>query len=260
MCLILLAIGQDPRHPLILAANRDEFHARPTRDAGWWTDSPDTFGGRDLQAGGTWLALHRSGRFATVTNYRDAEPTAAGFRSRGHLVADFLNGRQSPFDYVKSIDGARYAGFNLIAGDARQVAYVSNRGTEPCELVPGIYGLSNALLDGPWHKVERSKAGLRALLAEAAINETTLLRLLNDETRGPAEEIEAGHLDFATMHALSAPFIVTPDYGTRCSSVVLANDDGAWQMTERRFNNAGVATGDSRCRFFPPAVSGKDGQ
>lgn len=260
MCLIVLAIGQDPVYPLILAANRDEFHARPTLDAGWWTDRPDTFGGRDLQAGGAWLALHRSGRFATVTNYRDAEPTAAGFRSRGHLVAEFLDSRQSPLDYVKAIDGARYAGFNLIAGDRDQVAYVSNRGAGPRVLASGIYGLSNALLDGPWSKVERSKAGLRGLLDRAAVNETTLLGLLSDVTRGPAEEVEAGHLGFATMHALSAPFIVTPDYGTRCSSILLADDAGSWQMTERRFDNAGIATGDSRCTFRAGLPSGKEGQ
>lgn len=260
MCLIVLAIGQDPGYPLILAANRDEFHARPTRNAGWWSDRPGTFGGRDLQAGGAWLALHRSGRFATVTNYRDAEPTAAGFRSRGHLVADFLDSQQSPLDYVTAIDGARYAGFNLIAGDRNQVAYVSNRGAEPRALAAGIYGLSNALLDGPWSKVERSKAGLRSLLARGEINETTLLRLLNDKTLGPAEEVEAGHLDFATLHALSAPFIVTPDYGTRCSSIVLVNDEDTWQMTERRFDNAGIGTGDSRCAFRAERPSSKDFQ
>ena len=260
MCLVVLAIEQHPRFPLILAANRDEFHARPTRNAAWWTDRPNTFGGRDLQAGGGWFALHRTGRFATVTNYRDAEPTATGFRSRGHLVADFLDGEQSPLDYVRSIDGARYAGFNLIAGDGNQVAYVSNRGAEARSLSAGIYGLSNALLDGPWSKVERSKAGLRSLLARETINETTLLRLLSDKTRAPAEEIEAGHLDFATRHALSAPFIVTPDYGTRCSSVVLVNDAGCWQMTERRFDHAGIGTGDSRCSFHAQPTSAKNRQ
>lgn len=260
MCLIVLAIGQDAEYPIILAANRDEFHARPARDAGWWSDSADTFGGRDLQAGGTWLAVHRGGRFATVTNYRDAEPTAAGFRSRGHLVADFLEGEQTPLDYAKAIDGDRYAGFNLIAGDTEQVAYVSNRGAEPRALPAGIYGLSNALLDGPWSKVERSKAGLRQLIADFAVNETTLLRLLDDRIRGPAEEVEAGHLGFATLHALSAPFIVTPDYGTRCSSVLLVDNAGSWQMTERRFDSAGAATGDSRCTFLARVLSGKDVQ
>ena len=110
MCLIALSVGQHPDYPLILAANRDEFHARPTKEAHWWPDKPDVVGGRDLQAGGTWLALHRDGRFATVTNYRDAMPSKPGHRSRGHLVTGFLDGKLSPEDYLATIDEDRYAG------------------------------------------------------------------------------------------------------------------------------------------------------
>jgi uncharacterized protein with NRDE domain len=260
VCLIVLAIGQHRRYPLILAANRDEFHARPTANADWWADRKDVVGGRDLQAGGTWLALHRRGRFATVTNYRDVEPTSAKFRSRGHLVTEFLEGEDSSLDYVNKIDGERYAGFNLIVGDAARVAYVSNRGAGPRELPAGVYGLSNALLDGPWDKVERSKSGLRTLLASNNINETTMLRLLEDRAPGPIEEAESGPLDFPSMRAITAPFIVTPRYGTRCSTVVLVDNTGSWHMTERRFDAAGVAIGDSRYTFVGTLLSGQDGQ
>ena len=249
MCLVVLALGQSARHPLILAGNRDEFHARPSQAARWWPDRPDICGGRDLQAGGTWLALHRSGRFATVTNYRDAEPVTPGRRSRGHLVTGFLEGEDAPLDYVASIDGSAYSGFNLIVGDAGRVAYVSNRGGAARELPPGIYGLSNALLDGPWHKIDRGRQGLEELIRNDTINESSLLRLLADRSKAPVAEVEPGHLEFTRAHAITAPFIVTPEYGTRCTTVVLADDSGQWRMVERRFDKAGEACGESRISF-----------
>lgn len=249
MCLVVLAIGQSARYPLVLAANRDEFHARPTRKADWWADQPEVVGGRDLQAGGTWLALHRRGRFATVTNYRDAEPVSAKFRSRGELVTKYLQSDVPPLDYLDSIDGALYAGFNLIVGDASDVAYRSNRGAETRELPAGLYGLSNELLDGPWHKVKRSKQGLKSLLDNDTVNETLLLRLLDDRALGPIEEVDSKKLGFAKAHAITAPFIVMPDYGTRCSTVVIADSSGKWQMTERRFDAQGVSAGESRFTF-----------
>jgi uncharacterized protein with NRDE domain len=259
VCLVVLAIRQSRRYPLILAGNRDEFHARPTQRAGWWGDKPGIVGGRDLQAGGSWLALHRSGRFATVTNFRDAEPLSADFRSRGHLVTEYLEGGKSPFDYVSAIDTERYAGFNLIVGDAHQAAYVSNRGAGPRELTAGVYGISNALLDAPSDKVLRSKSGLRTLLKNDAANETTMLRLLADREPGPVEEVRPGALGFSTGHAITAPFIVTPTYGTRCSTIVLADGDSSWQFTERRFDAAGIAVGDCRYSFGEAPLSVEDG-
>lgn len=255
-----MAIGASPKYPLILAGNRDEFHARPTRNAAWWPDKPDVVGGRDSQAGGSWLALHRSGRFATVTNYRDAEPASARLKSRGHLVTAFLDGEDSPLDYAQAIDGERYAGFNLVVGIGSSVAYVSNRGAGPRQLTKGVYGLSNALLDGPWDKVERSKARLRDLLDRNEINETTMLRLLDDRMLGPTQEVQSGPLGFSTLHALTAPFIVTPDYGTRCSTVVLHDESGRWRFTERRFDASGAAIGDSRFSFKSAPMSAEDGQ
>jgi len=249
MCLVVLAIGQSAEYPLILAGNRDEFHARPTQKANWWPDEPDIVGGRDLQAGGTWLALRRNGRFATVTNYRDAEPVSSKFRSRGHLVTEFLLSDRSPLDYLESIDGPLYAGFNLIVGDTGQVAYLSNRDAGARQLPAGLYGLSNALLDGPWNKVERSKRALGTLLDSNAVNETTLLRLLDDRALGPVEEVESDRLGFAKAHAITAPFIVMPDYGTRCSTVVTMDSSGAWRMIERRFDPEGVSSGESRFTF-----------
>ncbi|MBT8090803.1 MAG: NRDE family protein [Gammaproteobacteria bacterium] len=249
MCLIVLAIGQSTEYPLILAGNRDEFHARATQEADWWSDKPDVFGGRDLQAGGTWLALHRNGRFATVTNFRDAQPVSPQFRSRGHLVTEFLESDRPPLQYLEAIEGPAYAGFNLIVGDLHEVAFLSNRDGEPRALPDGLYGLGNEALDGPGDKVRRSKEGLAGLLAQNTVDETTLLRLLDDRSKGPIEEVDSSIPGTDRAHAVTAPFIVMPDYGTRCSTVVLANASGEWRMIERRFNAQGVSTGESGITF-----------
>ena len=250
MCLIVLALGAHPDYPLVLAANRDEFYARPTRDAAWWPDNPHILGGRDLQAGGTWLAAHRSGRFATVTNFGEARRPPARQRSRGLLVTNFLTGSLSPSEYLETIDGDAYAGFNLIVGDASGVAYRSNRDDGVRPLAPGTYGLSNTLLDGPWHKIRRSKERLQSLLNEDRINETELLRLMGDQQRAPADQVQTDRLDFDTAYALTAPFIVLPNYGTRCTTVLLADRQGNWQFVERRFGPGGDKTGETRLSFL----------
>ncbi len=250
MCLVAFAHHVDPQFPLIVAGNRDEFHARPTQDAHWWPDHPEIFGGRDLQAGGTWLAVHRNGRFATVTNFRDAQKESGKLRSRGHLVADFLESDLAPLAYLESIDGDAYAGFNLLIADTTVLAYLSNRGGGLRELSPGIYGLSNAALDAPWHKVRQSKAALGDLIDSNAVNETNLLRLLDEREKAPAAEIKSERLSFAKAHALSATFIVQPDYGTRCSTALTVSSSGDVRFIERRFDPAGEATGESRFAFM----------
>lgn len=249
MCLVVLAVGCDPDYPLILAANRDEFHARPSQDIHWWPDQPDIVGGRDLQAGGSWLALSRRGRFATVTNYRDAEPPSGRYVSRGELVTGFLSSELSPHEYLDTIEEDAYAGFNLIVGDGNTVGYLSNREDGRRELGAGIYALSNALLDADAHKVVTSKRHLADLVERSGVNTSMLLRLMHDRHRAPAVEVETGRLEFSRAHAITAPFIVMPDYGTRCTTIVLLDRDGRWQVTERRFDRDGTASGDSTFSF-----------
>lgn len=249
MCLVIVGWQQHAEFPLIIAGNRDEFHRRPTEAAHWWPDQPDILGGRDLQAGGTWLALHRNGRFATVTNYRDAEATSAKNRSRGHLVTEFLQGSETPDSYLRSIDGSKYAGFNLLVCDGKSLGWSSNRGDGVKLLPPGIYGLSNALLDSPWHKVLRGKSGLERVISDNKVNASELFRLLGDREKAPVSQIESEHLPFETAHAISAPFIVLPDYGTRSSNVALCDASGNWQIRERRFDASGARIGESAFRI-----------
>ena len=193
MCLILLAWRVSKEHPLVVAANRDEFHARPAAPAAFWEDRPGILAGRDLEARGTWMGISRSGRFAAVTNYRGArEPRAA--ESRGALVTRFLENGQSPALYIEEIQrkAASYSGFNLIASDGNELWWMSNRDGAPRRLEAGIYGLGNLLLDSP--DVEPRKHRFGAAL----------------ETGVAVEPL---------FTVLAEARIVDPVYGTRCSTV-----------------------------------------
>lgn len=253
MCLIALAWHAHPDYRLVLAGNRDEFHSRPAAPLGWWEDAPEVVGGRDLEAGGTWLAMSRSGRFAAVTNYREDLRPQTGLRSRGELVTRFLDSEERPLAFADALDG-RYAGFSLLAatlGDDGELAYVSNRGDAPRALAPGVYGLSNASLDTPWPKLVRAKARLEQVLAEG-VGVDPLLALLADREPGSPEDIAdaiADDLPEPTLRAIAAPFVVMPAYGTRCSTVVLARNDGYITLHERRFDPAGLPLGDTRKDF-----------
>lgn len=211
----------------------------------WWVGRPDILAGRDLQGGGTWLGVDRAGRFASVTNYRDAVPPAGRRPSRGELITAFLDDTRSPLDFVRSVDGARYAGFNLLVADGEQLAYLSNRDGASGELPPGIYGVANATLDTPWPKVERTRDALQELIRNNDVNETRLLRLLEDRRRASAHDLDTAGQPFEKAHAYSAPFIVLPDYGTRCSTVITRDSAGQVRVTERRFSPDGRSTGQS---------------
>lgn len=249
MCLVVFAFKVHPDFRLLLGANRDEFHQRPSRELHWWSDRPGLLAGRDLQAGGTWLAVSRNGRFATVTNYREHQRKRAGYASRGELVADFVGGDNDAAGFVSNIDGNRYAGFSLLADDGEEFWYVSNRGDGPLRLAPGIYGLSNAALDTPWPKLVRSKSALRALLDAGNVNQSTLMRLLADRTVAAIPDVETGALPFDVARALTAPFIVSPDYGTRCTTAVTWSEAGQISLSEQRFDAEGEKSGESRFRF-----------
>lgn len=212
MCLIVLAWRVHPEHPLIVAANRDEFHARPAAPAAFWDDHPGILAGRDLEARGTWMGVSRSGKFAAVTNYRGAKEARAA-ESRGALVTRFLANGIAPGPYVRGLKADLYSGFNLLATDGDELWWRSNRGGDPRRLEPGIYGLGNALLDAP--EVEGIK---KAFAAEVS-----------------AVEPLFGLLEGAK--------IVHPEYGTRCSTILLKG--ARTRYAERGFAPDGAA-GETR--------------
>ena len=249
MCLIVFAWKAHPDYKLILAANRDELHARPSQDAHWWPDQPHILAGRDLQAGGTWLAIARSGRFATVTNYREQQQARAGLRSRGEIVTNFVSSDADALTFAASITGEDYAGVSVLAADHEDISYVSNRSDAAVSLAAGVYGLSNASLDTPWSKLVRTKEALTGLIDADKVNSTELLRLLADKTPAASSEVHTNDLPFKLARALTAPFIVADTYGTRCSTTVLIANDGQVDFSERRFDPDGAASGDSNFSF-----------
>ncbi len=249
MCLLLLAHRVHPAYPLVVAGNRDEFHARPTQDADWWDDNAEILGGRDLEAGGSWLATRLNGRFAAVTNYRDRERPAGSKTSRGALISDFLLSDADPIDWLDSIDADAYGGFNLLVADDERMGYLSNRGGGCRELEPGIYGVANATLDTPWPKVLRTRAAFEAALSKETVEARELLTILSDRGLAEPEELSAGDLPLEDTRRLSSPFVLAGEFGTRSSTVLLKQSDGRMLFTEERFDDAGVKTGQSEFRF-----------
>jgi len=257
MCLLLIAWRSHPRYRLVLAGNRDEFHDRPAAPLNWWADDPRLLAGRDLKAGGTWLGVARSGRFAVVTNYRDLQAPVEGAPSRGVLVPRFLTGATSPKEFLDDLRGAamRYSGFNLLVGGSRALYYFSNRGPKnPTALAPGIYGLSNHLLDTPWPKLTRTRARFTEALATPELVLEELFAVLADRTAAPSDGLPSTGLPSDWERVVSAPFIVNERYGTRCSSVLLVERNGRTMLHERRFDPSGVQSGTSRFEFASTEV------
>lgn len=252
MCLILFAWQSHPRYSLVLAANRDEFHQRPSADAEFWKDEPGVLAGRDLEAGGTWLGLTRTGRFAAITNYREPmAPEHSPQRSRGHLVSDFLKSRVTPLEYAGNVhqSGPAYQGFNLLLGTSGGLAYVSNRSAKPVPIQAGSHGLSNHLLDTGWPKIISGRERLDLLLQDEKLEAEALFELLTDKTLTPGVMPENIEESLAPDRLMKHYFIVSPVYGTRCSTVLLIGRDGEAQFVERQFDPRGQAIGTSAFSF-----------
>ncbi len=248
MCLIAFAWRVRADAPLLLVANRDEFHARPSAAAQFWDDAPGVFAGRDLTAGGTWIGMGRQGRFAAVTNIRDPQSKAgAAPRSRGELTADFLRLDMPAEHYLSEIAGRidEYQGFNLLIGDGQSLWYLHGEaGSTPRALDPGIYGLSNAALDVPWPKLRLARDRLAELTSQAALPAAgDLGRCVASRELARAEELS--EFGDSMLPALSAQFIVTPGYGTRCQTTLRYLADGKRELFETRFDAAGTSVGQS---------------
>jgi uncharacterized protein with NRDE domain len=233
MCLIVVGLDAAPGYSLLVAANRDERHARPSASAAWWSEPP-VLGGRDLEAGGTWLAMDRRGRFAAVTNIRDTEPKP-GVRSRGSLVTEYL-AKPTPAEHYAgraTRDGAEFGAFNLLVYDGRELWFASNR-SAAARLGEGLYAFSNAPPGVDWPKTASSVARTQRLLTHASPVEALFTLLGERDASGATER---------------SNFVVGPMYGTRCSTVVLIDAHGRATFAERSFDAAGRPVGEVRESF-----------
>ena len=269
MCLAVVALDAHPRYRIVIAANRDEFHARPAAPAHWWPTG--ILAGRDLTGGGAWFGVSRSGRWALVTNFREGIPRDPVAPSRGELVTRALQGNAPPLLCTAAIarDGAKYHGFNLLVGetdarlgrsledqremdpsaDAPSAAYTSNRASGALSLSAGMHGLSNHLLDTPWPKLVRSKARLAAALEGQALDAEAAFALLADRTPADDAALPTTGLSRQRERMLSSAFIVSPEYGTRCSTVFTLTRDGSAALVERSFDAAGNMIGEAAHSF-----------
>ncbi|MCM2278436.1 MAG: NRDE family protein [Oligoflexia bacterium] len=252
MCLVVLSFEVDPRFRLAMASNRDEFFARATASAAYWPEEPRILGGRDLEHGGTWQGITRDGRFAVLTNYRDLPSIRPDAPSRGQLVSDYLRGSGTAEAYAREIESRkeRYNDFNLLVGrlaadPARsELWYVGTRAGAARQLPPGTYGLSNHVLDTPWPKLSRAKQAFQEVLAAAAERAEpriveSMFEFLSWPERAADHELPSTGVPLELERALSPLFVRTPDYGTRCSTVVLADRMSQFTLVERPFSADG---------------------
>jgi uncharacterized protein with NRDE domain len=237
MCLVFIALKQHSEYKFVLATNRDEFYKRKTSPADFWEEHNQVVGGRDLEAGGTWLAMNVNGKISLVTNYRDPQNIDPNAPSRGHLVSDFLLQDVNAEAYLKKLEprAKQYNGFNLLAGDVDELFYLSNYKTGINHLEKGVYGLSNHLLDTPWPKVVRGKENFSTLL-KGDLNTERLFNFLYDDHRAPDDLLPDTGVGLERERALSAMFIKSPGYGTRCSTVILVDNDDQVLFSERVYN------------------------
>ncbi len=238
MCLIFLSINNHPTYKLIIAANRDEFYERKTAVADYWSDYPTILGGRDLEANGTWMAMSKNGRIGMVTNYRDLKNLKQKAPSRGALVSDFLLSSATEEEFLNSKEprAQDYNGFNLLVGNANELWYLSNykKGIEKIE--KGIHGLSNALLNTPWPKVEEGKRKFNELVQADRIDPHDLFSMLYNEQRAHDDTLPDTGVGLDRERMLSSMFIKSPTYGTRCSTVLLIDKNHRVQFTERVYD------------------------
>ncbi len=236
MCLIVFAVNAHPDYRLILAANRDEFYERPTAIAEYWEDQPSILGGRDLQANGTWMAINKEGQFGAVTNYRDLKNIRENATSRGDLIVNYLQYSETAEDYLEKLSSkmSDYNGFNLLLWDGSLMHHFSNYEGVINTLEKGIHGISNALLDTSWPKVEKLKSDFEKLIS-SSFSHNDLLKLLEDDSLADDKLLPDTGIDYELEKMLSAICIKSEKYGTCCSTILTVTNVGKVEFTERSF-------------------------
>lgn len=242
MCLILFAFQKHPIYKLIVAANRDEAYHRPTAPAHFWEDDPDILAGRDLEKMGTWMGVTKKGRFSALTNFRNPKETTEGKKSRGELVSGALTYQGELLEYMKTLskNDIHYPGYNLLAGDSDELFYYSNVGKELRRVSPGVYGVSNHLLDSDWPKVMRGKEGLSKVISKNKIDTEEVFSLLANAEKASDELLPNTGVPLEIERLLSPMFIKSEGYGTRSSTVLLMSDSDI-EYIERVFRSDGTS-------------------
>lgn len=260
MCLITFAYKSHPKYSLILLANRDEFYARPSKTMHFWPEYPHVLAGQDLEQGGTWLGINQQGKFTAVTNYRDGLAPKENALSRGALTRDFLTSNQDPTGYLKQLlpKQDKFGDYNLLLGDQSGIYYQSNREGPIRALNPGIYGLSNALLDSPWPKLIKVRSELENSLGNIQLSPRKLLEIMSDRTQAETSELPETHIPLEWEQLLSSSFIQSENYGTRVTTLLLQKPNGETTIIEQSFGPAGFEKEQSFELKIPAIGSDRD--
>ncbi len=259
MCMVLWASDCHPQYKLVLAANRDEYYNRPTLAADYWPDHPRILAGKDMKHGGTWMGITTTGRFATLTNYRDPSNYNPDALSRGHLVQRYLENDLSPESYLKNLlNGTKeYNGFNLLAGTCDNLFYFSNREKLVRKIEKGFHGLSNSLIDVPWPKVTRGIKALETCLQSREVNAECLFELMADRNQPPDHELPQTGVSLELERLLAPAFVEMQGYGTRSTTVILVDHSNYVQFRERSYKPGQPNTWTEVYYDFKAECSGK---
>lgn len=249
MCISFIAINESQHYPIILAFNRDEFYKRPAKQLRQWEDE-NLIAGLDEQSNGTWMATDTGGRFAALTHFRDPKNHKTGMRSRGSLVPEFIRSQKSPSDFLSTLSSTRsyYNGYNMIIGDRNDVFYYSQRNDTNQKLESGIYGLSNGHLNSDWPKVNKGLERIKeAIISDYSLNQ--ILDLMLDSTLAEDSQLPDTGVGYRIEKAISSIFVLTPDYGTRTSSIYVHKNNGNKSFIERTFENNSKTFAETKLDF-----------
>lgn len=252
MCILFIAIQQHPEYPLIIAANRDEFHQRPTRESHFWSAHPTLLAGQDLEAGGTWMGVTTTGKLAALTNVRDPRKNFANAISRGKLTTDFLTQQHTATDYLQQLKQSRqdFNGYNLLFGDWRDLWVYNNHLDQSSRLGNGFYGLSNAHLNSPWPKINQGVAKLKAHCQQDKIEPEILFDILYDQTQADDQFLPDTGVPIEWERKLSSIFIQSPEYGTRSATLLLINRNNQLVWHEHSLDRQGTIVSEQHYQFL----------
>ncbi len=239
MCLILIAYDYHPRYKLVVAGNRDEYYSRPTLSTIYWPENPAILAGKDLIKGGTWTGITTKGRFAAVTVYREPVNYPPHLLSRGLLAANFLNSNDSAEVYMENLvdRGDEFKGYSLLAGTIDSLYYLSNRENTIHRLDKGLHGLSNNLLDVPWPKVTKGLKALSDCLQQDEVKAEHLFKIMANREQPDDKDLPDTGVGLERERLLGSEFIISPNYGTRATTVILVDRMNRVQFWERSLDS-----------------------
>ena len=258
MCLIIFSYRIKPKLPLVLAANRDEFFSRPAKSSAFWNfpkRSSSILAGKDLKAGGTWIGITRTGKFAAITNIRDPSQTENKLKSRGQITVDFLLSLKTPIEFASQLKAnfTQYAGFNLLIGDTKNLVYINSHEELVSELKPGIYGLSNGIINSNWPKINNGRDKLENLLMyDNDITTDNLITMMYDQDIAADELLPNTGISIEMERKLSPSFITIPEqgYGTLCTTGIILSDSGLIKFDEQSYDEKGIPTKRNYYEFY----------